>query len=173
MSKNGDIIAGLDIGSAQTVIVIGKRTESNGGLTVMGAGRIPCRGLRGGVVVNIPESRMAIGRAAEDAEDQSKESIQSLLVGVRGSHVETYNHRGAITISRTDKEITAEDVDNVIVNAKAIQLSSDREIIHTVPLRLPQVGTNSGLNVSMTKTRAVGACSISNPKNSRVEGSAQ
>jgi len=135
MSKNGEIIVGLDIGSAQTVVVIGKRNDSNGGgLTVLGAGRIPCRGLKGGVVVNIPESRIAIGRAAEDAEEQSKETINSLLVGIRGSHVETYNHRGAITISRTDKEITAEDVDNVLINAKAIQLSSDREIIHTVPL---------------------------------------
>jgi cell division protein FtsA len=132
MSRDA-VIASLDIGSAQTVIAIGRRNDSNGSVTVLGAGRIPCRGLKGGVVVNIPESKLAITRAAEEAEEQAKETIQGLLVGIRGSHVETYNHRGAITISRTDKEITAEDVDHVIVNAKAIQLSSDREIIHTVP----------------------------------------
>ena len=133
MSKNGYAIAGLDIGSAQTVIVIGRHNPLTGRLTLLGAGRAPCRGLKGGVVVNIMESKLAVVKAMEEAEDMAKETIQNILVGIRGSHVETYNHRGAITISRTDKEITAEDVDNVTLNAKAIQLSSDREIIHTVP----------------------------------------
>ncbi len=133
MSKGEIILAGLDVGSAQTVIVIGRKNLTTGALSVLGSGRVPCRGLKGGVVVNIPESRAAITRAAEEAENQAQETVQNLLVAVRGSHVETYNHRGAITISRTDKEITAQDVEHVIVNAKAIQLSSDREIIHTVP----------------------------------------
>ncbi len=133
MSKNGQAVAGLDIGSAQTVVVIGRKNPVTGALTILGAGRSPCRGLKGGVVVNIPESKLAVTKAAEEAEEMAKETVQNLLVGIRGSHVETYNHRGAITISRTDKEITAEDVDHVITNSKAIQLSSDREIIHTVP----------------------------------------
>lgn len=133
MARNGLIVAGLDIGSAQTVVVVARKNDVDGTITVLGGGRIPCRGLRGGVVVNIPESRMGVTRAAEEAEVMSKQTIQNLLVGVRGSHIETYNHRGAIAISRTDKEITIDDVDNVVVNAKAIQLSSDREIIHTVP----------------------------------------
>ncbi len=133
MGKSG-IIAGLDIGSSQAVMVIAR--QNNGGsesITILGAGKAACRGLKGGVVVNIPETKLSITRAAEEAEEQAKVTAQNLLVGIRGAHVETYNHRGAITISRTDKEITAEDVDNVIVNAKAIQLSSDREILHTVP----------------------------------------
>lgn len=132
MAKS-EIVAGLDIGSAQTVAVIGQRDPMNGKLIILGAGRAPCRGLKGGVVVNIPESQSAIAQAVEKAEEQSKETVRDLIVGVRGPHVETFNHSGAITISRTDKEITADDVENVIVNAKAIQLSSDREIIHTVP----------------------------------------
>lgn len=132
MAKS-EIFAGLDVGSAQAVAVIGQRNETDGSITVLGAGRAPCRGLKGGVVVNISESKFAIDKAVEEAEEQSQRTVQNLLVGIRGSHVETYNHRGAITISRTDKEITAEDVEHVIVNAKAIQLSSDREIIHTVP----------------------------------------
>ena len=125
--------AGLDIGSAQTIVVIGSRNEETGVVSILGAGKAPCRGLKGGVVVNISESKLAIARAVEEAETQSHEMVQSLLVGIRGPHIETFNHRGAITISRTDKEITSEDVDQVIVNAKAIQLSSDREILHTVP----------------------------------------
>ena len=127
------ILAGLDVGSAQASVVIGSRDEDSGAVRILGAGKAPCRGLKGGVVVNIPESKLAISKAIEEAEQQSGETVQDLLVAVRGPHIETFNHRGAITISRTDKEITAEDVDQVIVNAKAIQLSADREILHTVP----------------------------------------
>lgn len=132
MAKS-EVVAGLDIGSAQAVAVVGFREQSNGKVRLLGSGRAPCRGLKGGVVVNISEARQAIARAVEEAEEQAKVNVQNLLVAVRGSHVETFNHRGAIAISRTDKEITAEDVDHVIVNAKAIQLSMDREIIHAVP----------------------------------------
>ena len=128
-----EILAGLDVGSAQAVVVIGRKDDSNGMVTVLGSSRVACRGLKGGVVINIPESRQAIQRAVEEAEKQAGVTVQDLLVSVRGSHVETLNNRGAVVISRTDKEITAEDVENVINTAKAIQLSNDREIIHTVP----------------------------------------
>ncbi len=127
------IEAGIDIGSSQVVAIIGTRDEETGHVTVMGAGKSPCRGIKGGVVVNIPEARGAIERAVNEAEEVSGQTVQKLLVGVRGSHIETFNHRGAITISRTDKEITAEDLEHVITNAKAIQLSADREILHTLP----------------------------------------
>jgi cell division protein FtsA len=124
---------GLDIGSSQVAVAIGKTDAENGATTVLGAGRAPCKGLKGGVVVNIAESKLAIARAVEDAETMAKETVENMIVGIRGSHIETFNHRGAINISRTDKEINAEDVENVITNSKAIQLSSDREILHTVP----------------------------------------
>ncbi len=127
------IEAGIDIGSSQVVVIVGSRDEETGHVTVLGAGKSPCRGIKGGVVVNIPEARGAIERAVSEAEETSGQTIEKLLVGVRGAHIETFNHRGAINISRTDKEITAEDLEHVITNAKAIQLSADREILHTVP----------------------------------------
>lgn len=132
MSKSV-IEAGIDLGSSQVVAIIGSRDLETGRVTVLGAGKSPCRGLKGGVVVNIPEAKGAIERAVNEAEEVSGQTVQRLIVGVRGSHIESFNHRGAITISRTDKEITAEDLEHVITNAKAIQLSADREILHTVP----------------------------------------
>ena len=46
---------------------------------------------------------------------------------------QTFNNRGAYNIARADREITPEDVSNVIENAKAIPVQSDREIMHVVP----------------------------------------
>jgi cell division protein FtsA len=59
--------------------------------------------------------------------------VSSVWLGVRGSHLQSFNNRGAYNIARTDREITADDVAAVVSSARAIPLSSDREILHVVP----------------------------------------
>ncbi len=132
MSKP-EIIAGVDIGSGQVVCVIGRRPPEQDQVEIIAATRQNCRGLKGGVVINIDETALAIGRAVEAAEEMSKETIHDLIVGIRGSHIQTFNHHGAINIARTDKEITTDDVAQVIESTKAVPISSDREIIHVIP----------------------------------------
>jgi cell division protein FtsA len=128
-----DIIAGLDMGSSQISCVIGKRNNGMNEMTVLGAGCVPCRGLKGGVVININETASAITAVVEQAEEKAHETVQSLFIGIRGQHLQAFNHHGALNIARTDKEITPEDVSMVIENAKAVPISSDREIIHSMP----------------------------------------
>lgn len=128
-----DIIAGLDVGSSQIACVIGNRSNTTGEITILGAGVTTCRGLKGGVVININETAHAVTMVVEQVEENARESVQSLYIGIRGHHLQAFNHHGALNIARTDKEITPEDVSMVIENAKAIPISSDREIIHTLP----------------------------------------
>ncbi|MFC1546848.1 cell division protein FtsA, partial [bacterium] len=49
-------------------------------------------------------------------------------------HIGTYNHKGAVNISRSDKEITEEDRTHVLEAARQMRISNDREIIETIPL---------------------------------------
>jgi len=129
-----DIVAGLDIGSAQVVVVIGRRDPQNGQIEVLGGARSACPGgLKGGVVINIDETCRAVTRICEEAEEAAKEMVKELTIAVRGSHLQTFNNHGALNIARTDKEITAEDVEKAIESAQAVHLSADREIIHTLP----------------------------------------
>jgi len=132
MAKS-EIIAGLDIGSSQVCCVIGRISEDPRTLEVLGGARIPCRGVKGGVVINLSETSYAVQKVVEQAEEQARETVRQIYLGLRGSHIESMNARGAINISRTDKEITAEDVSGAIENAKTIRLSPDREILHTIP----------------------------------------
>jgi len=127
-----EILCGVDIGSSQISVVIGKVDPTKDVLEIISGARVSCRGVNGGVVVNIGETANGIKRAIEEAEEKTDEVIHSVYLGLRGSHIETVNNRGVVSISRTDKEITNEDVLNVIDNAKAIQISTDREIIDTV-----------------------------------------
>jgi cell division protein FtsA len=132
MSKP-EILTGLDIGSSQITCVMGRRTEENKSIEVLGGAKIPCRGVKGGVVINLSETSYSIGHVIEEVEAQTKQNVKQLCIGLRGSHIESMNTRGAINISRTDKEITPEDVSGAIENAKTIRLSPDREILHTIP----------------------------------------
>ena len=133
MAKS-DIVAGLDIGSAQVVCVIGRRDPQTGQIEILSGSRTACLGgLKGGVVININETARAITRICEEAEDAAKEMVKDVTIAVRGNHLQTFNNHGALNIARTDKEITADDVEKAIENAQAVHLSQDREIIHTIP----------------------------------------
>lgn len=132
MSKP-EIIAGIDVGSGQVSCVIGRRQADQENVEVIAASLQHCRGLKGGVVINIDETALAITRVVEAAEEMAKETVRDLIVGIRGSHLQTFNHHGAINIARTDKEITTDDVSQVIESTKAVPISTDREIIHVIP----------------------------------------
>jgi len=126
------IVIGLDVGSSNVYAVVGKITQKPE-VEIAGSARVSCRGLRNGVVVNIEETTRAIGQAIEEAEGMANTPIKAVYVGIEGGHIESFNHQGAIMISRSDKEIAEEDILRVIDSARAIRLSPEREIIHTLP----------------------------------------
>ncbi|OGR85036.1 MAG: cell division protein FtsA [Elusimicrobia bacterium RIFCSPHIGHO2_02_FULL_57_9] len=126
-------VAGLDMGSGRVTCLIGTPNADNQRMKILGGASVPCRGIKGGVVINIHETARAVTQAVEEAEAAAKQMVASLYMGVRGNHLQSFNNRGAFNIARTDKEITAEDINSVVANAKAIPLSSDREILHVVP----------------------------------------
>lgn len=127
-----EVVAGLDMGSGRVTCLIGTPGEL-GVVKVLGGATVACRGIKGGVVVNIQETARAVTQAVEEAEASAKVTVTGLYLGVRGGHIQSFNSKGAYNIARTDKEITAEDVHSVVASAKAIPLSSDREILHIVP----------------------------------------
>jgi len=127
-----DVIASLDMGSSRVSCLIGA-AEDSGAIRILGGASAACRGIKGGVVINILEAAQTVTHVIEEAEAAAKAVARSLYLGVRGAHLKSFNNRGAFNIARTDREITAEDVQNVLSNAKAVPLPADREILHVVP----------------------------------------
>ncbi|MBI4061390.1 MAG: cell division protein FtsA [Elusimicrobia bacterium] len=128
-----ELVAGLDVGSGRITCLIGAPDAGTGTVKILGGASVACRGVKGGVVINIIEAASAATRAVEEAEAAVGATVSQVWLGVRGSHLQSFNNRGAFNIARTDREITAADVDSVVGSAKAIPLSSDREILHVVP----------------------------------------
>jgi cell division protein FtsA len=134
MRRSGpELVAGLDMGSGRVTCLIGAPDPATGVVKVLGGSSVVCRGLKGGVVIDIHEAALAVTRAVEEAESAVKATVSSVWLGVRGSHLQSFNNRGAYNIARTDREITADDLSAVVSSARAIPLSSDREILHVVP----------------------------------------
>ena len=128
MSENNDIIAGLDIGTTKIAAVIGQVRE--GGIEVIGAGKSPSQGLRKGIIVNIDSTVEAITRAVEEAEMMAGVEVDSVFVGLGGSHIKGINTRGMVAISSRNREIGLQDVNRAVEAAKSIAIPSDREILH-------------------------------------------
>jgi cell division protein FtsA len=119
------------LGTTKICCVIGEQTER--GLNVLGVGEVPSEGLRRGVVVNMEKTTRGITAAVEAAERMSGHKVESVFVGLAGTHVLSQNSRGVIAVARSDREISQEDVDRVVDAARAISIPNDREIIHVMP----------------------------------------
>ncbi len=129
---NEDIIVGLDIGTTKIGMVIGEVTEDKQ-VNIVGVGLAPSDGLRKGVVVNIDKTVKAIEKAREEAELMAGIDIKSVIVGIAGGHIKSINSKGVVAVTNANSEITQEDVDRVIEQAKAVAIPMDREIIHVLP----------------------------------------
>jgi len=129
-----DIAVGLDIGTTKVCAIVASPDENyRGKLKILGVGRSTSEGLTRGVVTNIDKTVKSIQAAVADAEAQSGIKINSVTVGIAGDHIQSFQSRGVIAVSRTDNEITQDDVDRLIEDTKKVALPLDRKIIHVIP----------------------------------------
>ena len=127
-----NLIAGLDVGSGKlTCIAVAHDTDTNT-LKVLSGRSVPCRGIRGGMVSDIRETSAAVTHLLGSIERECNRNISNLFVGVRGAHLESFSNHGTYNISRMDKEITQDDMDLAVENAKAMPLKNDNEIVNVI-----------------------------------------
>lgn len=127
--KNEEIIVGLDIGTTKICAIVGEVGEN--GLSIIGIGTHPSKGLRKGVVVNIESTVSSIKKAVEEAELMAGCEITSVYTGIAGGHIKSINSHGIIGIR--NGEVADADIKRVIDAAKAVNIPMDREIIHVLP----------------------------------------
>ncbi|MFW5899370.1 MAG: cell division protein FtsA [Jiangellaceae bacterium] len=124
-----EIIAGLDLGTTKVCAIVAEQTDE--GIDIIGIGSVPSKGLKKGVVVNIESTVQAIRAAVEQAETMAGVEVNTVYAGIAGSHVQGSNQHGVAAIA--DREVTAQDVDRVLEQAKAIPLPGDRQVLHVLP----------------------------------------
>lgn len=137
---NGEIVVGLDVGTTKVCAVVGEVGED--GITILGVGSVPCRGLRKGIVSNIDWTVRSIKDAIESAQTMAGVEIRTVYAGVAGSHIRSQVSDGVAAVA--GGEVTRADVERVLEGARAIPVDADRQILHVLP-REYLVDTQDGI----------------------------
>ncbi len=124
------IIVGLDIGTSKVVAIVGEFSPE-GELEIIGIGSHKSSGLKKGVVVNIESTVQSIQRAIEEAELMAGCHIETVYVGIAGSHISSLNSHGIVAIK--DREVLDQDLERVIDAAQAVAIPADQKILHILP----------------------------------------
>ena len=124
-----EIVVGLDIGTTKVSAVVGEVDAE--GITILGVGNVPCRGLRKGVVSNIEWTVRSIRDAIDAAQTMAGVDIRTVYAGVAGSHIRSQMSDGVAAIA--GGEVTRVDLERVLEGARAIPVDADRQILHVLP----------------------------------------
>lgn len=131
MFESNSIIVGLEVGTSKVCAVVGE-CAPEGSLNIIGLGQSRSRGVRKGEIVDPPVAEEDIRQAIVEAEQMADVEIRSVFLGVTGGHVRGFNNRGVHPVVSADREITEEDVQDVIKNAKTINLPAQNHVIHAI-----------------------------------------
>src|SRR3954462_13336576 len=125
------IIVGLEIGTSKVCAVVGE-VNSAGALNLIGVGQSRSRGVRKGEIADAAMAEEDVRHAIVEAEQMADVEIRSVFLGVTGGHLRGFNNRGVHPVVSADREISEEDVQDVIKNAKTINLPAQNHVIHAI-----------------------------------------
>lgn len=131
MFEPASLIVGLEIGTSKICAVVGE-VNAAGALNLIGVGQSRSRGVRKGEISDAPTAEEDVRNAIVEAEQMADVEIRSVYLGVTGGHIRGFNNRGVHPVVSSDREITEEDVQDVIKNAKAINLPAQNHVLHAV-----------------------------------------
>jgi cell division protein FtsA len=131
MFDHSSIIVGLELGTSKVCAVVGE-VNSAGALNIIGVGQARSRGVRKGEIADASAAAEDVRNAIVEAEHMADVEIRSVYLGVTGGHVRGFSNRGVHPVVSADREIEREDVEDVIKNAKAINLPAENYVIHAI-----------------------------------------
>lgn len=132
MAKPKDnLLTAIDVGSSKTVAMVAEITE--GGLRYRAHGIAESRGSRKGAIVDLEKAAKSVQKAVEQAENLAGVAVETAVVGVAGPQIRGINSQGGITLGARPRDVTRDDIRQVIEKARAVSLPPDREILHVMP----------------------------------------
>jgi cell division protein FtsA len=143
MFDSSSIIVGLEIGTSKICAVVG---EINAGhaLNIIGVGQARSRGVRKGEIAEPALAEEDVRNAIVEAEQMANVEIRSVYLGVTGNHIRGFCNHGVHPVVSADREITDEDLQDAIKNAKAINLPVENSVIHAIRQHF-QVDSQTGI----------------------------
>ena len=130
MTRNG-FFTGLDIGTSSIKVLVAELV--NGEVNVIGVSNAKSKGVKDGIIVDIEAAATAIKSAISQAEEKAGISIKSVNVGLPANLLQVEPTQGMIPVTSNTREITDQDVENVVKSALTKSMTPDREVITFIP----------------------------------------
>ena len=151
--RDQESVTGLDIGTSKITAIVAER-DTDGAICLTGIGQSVSRGVRKGEIINQGLTAEDVHQALSEAEKTSDREIRSVFLGVTGGHLKSFINRGSHPVVSADRDITSEDVRDVVRNARAVNIPRDHHILHVVRQQFLVDGQSSVIDpVGMTGAR--------------------
>ena len=128
------IIVGLEVGTSKVCAIVGEVSD-DGNILIIGVGQVASEGVRKGEIVNMEAATQNIHDALIQAEESADVEIRNVYASVTGGHLRCFNNRGSVVVTIEDREITDDEVRNVMLNAKAVNIPMDHVVLHAIRQR--------------------------------------
>src|SRR6195256_540443 len=130
MASN-NLMIGLEIGTSKICVVVGE-SRPDGTVKILGVGQTPSRGVRKGEIVDFETAMKCVHEAVVDAEQKSDVMIRSVYVGAAGSHIQSFNNRGSVSLPADPDEIDEQDIEGVQHNARELSIPAPNAFLHSI-----------------------------------------
>lgn len=132
MFDSSSVIVGLEVGTSKVCAVVGEMNSDSSGLNIIGLGQSRSRGVRKGEIIDAALAEEDIRNAVVEAEKMADAEVRSVYLAVTGGHIHGFTNRGVHPVVSADREICSDDVEDVVKNAKAINLRAENSVLHAI-----------------------------------------
>jgi len=143
LNVNGNdshITVGLDIGSSTITCAIGQMDSKNECMKLLGISTTSSKGIRRGTITNRDELIGQLDKVLTESEMMAGTKVSQAILSITGEHIRCLNTQAAIALNHVsgaggseERAINDDDIHQVLNQAQAISLPSDRDILHTLP----------------------------------------
>ncbi len=126
------IVVAVDIGSTKVTAIAAEPTE-RGAVRIKGTAVMPTNGSRRGVIVDAEDASRAVYQALHSLQQHLGQEVDQVVLTVSGAHVEGSNGRGLKPIVPRSRQITYQDVLEVVNHSRSVAVAPDREQFQAIP----------------------------------------
>ncbi len=125
----GSMIAAIDIGTTKTCCFIARVEDQP---RILGIGHQIARGVKGATIIDLDAAAHSIRGAVHAAEEMAGETIGRAVVNLSGGYTASRIVKAEIAVGR--REITDNDMRQVLERGYATREAPDRQVIHSIPV---------------------------------------
>ena len=94
--------------------------------------RTSCRGFRNGVVINLKDAITSVSGAMASIKEKIGSNVQDVYCTISAAGIRVSPSEGTLLLSKYGREIFERDIKKCVEIARAVKISLDREVLHSV-----------------------------------------